>query len=301
MIKKEGDDEILENGQSSDDEISMPEDSSGLDSHLDEWLPEDPSLQQSEQQLTGDMMDDFEDKSHDSNDAFDSVDEIEADPFDDDSNLFEENTDPKEELMEKLEEVQAYIMNNKPAVLGGMIIALALLVWFLGGSSENKTKKSEALTHQEEVTGMLTDREEALEQELKNFEEHFSEFSSEENHKVSDLAAKVNLLFDQAKNTKQIIIEQNRQLSEIKHAISNLAGDRARKHRHAKALHERGMYAVSAIVPGRVWLRSVNGHEFTATVGDKIEGYGAVVKIEPDYGRVLTSSGKVIYLGKDDS
>ena len=55
-----------------------------------------------------------------------------------------------------------------------------------------------------------------------------------------------------------------------------------------------------AIVPGRVWLRSVTGKNVTLRVGDKLPGYGEVRIISPRQGMVVMSNGAVIQYGIND-
>lgn len=60
-------------------------------------------------------------------------------------------------------------------------------------------------------------------------------------------------------------------------------------------------YHVKAVVPGRAWLLSSTGKTLTVSNGDEINDYyGKVTLIDSDEGRVVTSSGKVIYYGQDD-
>ncbi len=59
-------------------------------------------------------------------------------------------------------------------------------------------------------------------------------------------------------------------------------------------------YDVKAIVPGRAWIVASTGNSYSVTVGDSIDQYGTVKAIDPDTGRVYTSSGKVIAYGPND-
>ncbi len=313
MAKKKETNGVSEEEQVVDEFDNLEASADLQDDSVEEWMPEDTGLSEG---LVAEALDDsdpfddgfnFEDAVGDDtsgvgddfsmNDTLD--DEEEAFSFDE---FADDKGDPKAELMAKIQEVQDYLNENKPAAIGGIVAMLLLLLWLFGGLSSHEDKAAAQAVQQASMTESDSQREEALEHELKTFEDQFSEYSSQEDHKINDLGAKVNLLFDNAKKTKQELIKQSKQLSEIKDSLQRLTVDRARHTEHTQLLKQRsGLYTISVIVPGRVWLRTANGHEFTASVGDKIEGYGTVVKIEPDYGRVLTSSGKAIYLGRDDS
>ncbi|MGD9592643.1 MAG: hypothetical protein AB7V32_08995 [Candidatus Berkiella sp.] len=49
--------------------------------------------------------------------------------------------------------------------------------------------------------------------------------------------------------------------------------------------------SVHAIIPGRAWLRTVDGKTITVTEGDSIGEYGKVLKIDAPNGLVITTSG----------
>ena len=51
---------------------------------------------------------------------------------------------------------------------------------------------------------------------------------------------------------------------------------------------------VEAVISGRAWLRSVTGQAFSVTIGDKIPGYGKVIKIDSTKGTLTTDSGVVL-------
>jgi len=209
------------------------------------------------------------------------------------------DSNSSDDLLEKVREIQDYINENKQSVAIGVVVVLLLLYFILGGAG--KKDVGQQMTVASETTlAELEQRESALETELKSFESQFQDFSAREEHQITDLASKVNLLFESAKSTKQELIKHSRQLEQTNKTIRNMIAERSKQKAQAKRKREGALYTVNAIVPGRVWLKSVNGHEFTASVGDRLEGYGSILKIEADYGRVLTSSGKVIYLGRDD-
>lgn len=60
-------------------------------------------------------------------------------------------------------------------------------------------------------------------------------------------------------------------------------------------------YYVQAIIPGRAWLVATNGRTLTVREGSALAGYGTVKLIDPNQGRVITSSGQVIRFSQDDS
>ncbi|WP_028388103.1 type IVB secretion system protein IcmG/DotF [Legionella fairfieldensis] len=61
------------------------------------------------------------------------------------------------------------------------------------------------------------------------------------------------------------------------------------------------VYYIQAVIPGRAWLIATNGSTLTVREGTQIAGYGIVKLIDPNQGRVLTSSGRVIRFSPQDS
>ena len=61
------------------------------------------------------------------------------------------------------------------------------------------------------------------------------------------------------------------------------------------------VYFIKAVVPRRAWLQSRGGDEITVKEGDNIQGYGVVQSIDPNDGKVVTSSNKIIRFSADDS
>lgn len=60
-------------------------------------------------------------------------------------------------------------------------------------------------------------------------------------------------------------------------------------------------YNLQAVIPGRAWIVATNGTTLTVREGSKIPGFGLVKLIDPNQGRVITSSGRVIRFSQEDS
>lgn len=60
-------------------------------------------------------------------------------------------------------------------------------------------------------------------------------------------------------------------------------------------------YYIQAVIPGRAWLVSTQGNTITVREGSIVPGYGRVTLIDPNQGRVLTTSGKIIKFSQQDS
>ena len=72
-------------------------------------------------------------------------------------------------------------------------------------------------------------------------------------------------------------------------------------HRVTHRINQRPKFYIQAVIPGRAWLIATNGTTLTVREGTAIAGYGIVKLIDPDQGRVMTSSGQVIRFSQEDS
>jgi intracellular multiplication protein IcmG len=108
-------------------------------------------------------------------------------------------------------------------------------------------------------------------------------------------------------NTTLAVISDKIQAQENKLAEEAKEAQEAKKITVAKNLLskpkpvvKKPVYYVMAIVPGRAWLKTEKGATITVGSGTVIQGYGKVVSIDPQLGRVITSSGGVIKYAPSD-
>lgn len=96
-------------------------------------------------------------------------------------------------------------------------------------------------------------------------------------------------------NTK--VDEQSREIEQL-----TIRREEAKKASHfvPKAIHY-PKYHIQAVIPGRAWLIATNGATLTVREGTVVAGYGMVRLIDPNQGRVMTSSGQVIRFSQEDS
>ena len=92
--------------------------------------------------------------------------------------------------------------------------------------------------------------------------------------------------------------QQSRELEQM-----TLRREKAKQVNHIakRAAHTHLKYFIQAVIPGRAWLIATNGSTLTVSEGTLIAGYGMVKLIDPNQGRVLTSSGQVIRFSQQDS
>lgn len=138
--------------------------------------------------------------------------------------------------------------------------------------------------------------EDKLNNDFSNLNNQLSGVSSS----VSDLSSKVDQLSQAVNVLAAQLAEQSRQITLLT----------AKQHEYVRvkkthAAYKQGkqklVYFLQAVIPGRAWIISNNGSTLTVRDGSPIAGYGVVKRIDPNEGRVITSSGRIIVFSQLDS
>lgn len=105
------------------------------------------------------------------------------------------------------------------------------------------------------------------------------------NQAITELMSKV----ERQAHEIELLAEKNKPKPVIRHKKIRIRGPIAPS------------YYIQAVIPGRAWLIRANGSTLTVREGTIIPGYGIVKLIDPNQGRVVTSSGRVIRFSQQDS
>ena len=118
------------------------------------------------------------------------------------------------------------------------------------------------------------------------------------NNNVNAMSAKMAELTGLVASLTAKLEEQSRALEQI---IIRREAKTVQRHVPHKARPHYPKYNLQAVIPGRAWLIATNGATLTVREGTVIAGYGIVKLIDPNQGRVTTSSGQVIKFSQEDS
>lgn len=117
---------------------------------------------------------------------------------------------------------------------------------------------------------------------------------------VSDLQQKVEVANNSNQKLASALESLTAQMQVMNQKLEKLNEPKPVQKKTAKPVR-RISYTLKAIVPGRAWIKSSTGQSQTVRMGDRLPQYGTVINVNPDQGVVLTSSGKVIGYGANDS
>lgn len=121
---------------------------------------------------------------------------------------------------------------------------------------------------------------------------------------IDNMQSKMTALTDKIAELNQTLLKLNDQLDNQSHTIARLSAKpvSAPVVRHRNNAERRVIrYYIQAVIPGRAWLVAENGATLTVREGSHVPGYGLVRLIDPNQGRVMTSSGLVIRFSQSDS
>lgn len=112
-------------------------------------------------------------------------------------------------------------------------------------------------------------------------------------NKVDQLSQAVNLLAAQlAEQSRQITLLTARQHDYVRVKKVSVTNQK---------VSQKLVYFLQAVIPGRAWIISNAGNTLTVRDGSRVPGYGVIKRIDPNEGRLLTSSGRIIVFSQLDS
>jgi intracellular multiplication protein IcmG len=120
-------------------------------------------------------------------------------------------------------------------------------------------------------------------------------------NQVGDMSNQVNELQNQISKISTDLMQLNETIAQLKTQAPRAVV------RKSPVVHRRGptrpsvTYSIKAIIPGRAWLMSSNGSTITVSEGSAVPGYGVIKLIDPDQGKILTSSGRTIEFNSSDT
>ena len=120
---------------------------------------------------------------------------------------------------------------------------------------------------------------------------------------LGGISSNVNAMIAKMTELNGVIASLSSKVEEQSRALEQLTiHQEAKKHHYVahKSVHY-PKYYLQAVIPGRAWLIATNGATLTVREGTVIAGYGMVKLIDPNQGRVSTSSGQVIRFSQEDS
>lgn len=124
------------------------------------------------------------------------------------------------------------------------------------------------------------------------------------NTQLSGINNNINNLNTKMANLAQLVNTMSMKMEQQSQQITMLIAAREKPKPRPivkRAVAPSMVYFIQAVIPGRAWLISTNGSTLTVREGTSVPGYGIIKLIDPNQGRVLTSSGRIIRFSPQDS
>jgi len=216
----------------------------------------------------------------------------------------EESTEPSSSFMQP---VIAFVKNNKrPSII--MVIALMVLVAFAIMHKSNKIiiednppKPSAPVQKSQPAQVTVMPKNNSLDSASAYQLNTIKAESQRSAATVSALKNQVQSMQDQLKKSDATNQKLNEALGLLVEQVNTLNKKINMPVAHKKHTPPPLTYHIKAIIPGRAWVKSSEGLSQSITVGDSVPNYGKIKIIDPDHGMILTSSGKLIRYGENDS
>ena len=122
--------------------------------------------------------------------------------------------------------------------------------------------------------------------------------------KLGGISNNLNAIIAKISELNGVIANLNTKVDEQSREIDQLTIRREEAKKASYSVHKEPHYPkyhIQAVIPGRAWLIATNGATLTVREGTVVAGYGMVSLIDPNQGRVMTSSGQVIRFSQEDS
>jgi len=192
-------------------------------------------------------------------------------------------------LLDKLKALP-FLRNKRVVIVIIAVVVFFLLIKLFGGHSETiqpvsqKTTQASAQTlQQEHMNGQVRN---LASQVLKN------------RKTLSQMQNNMKQLQSSIQDTNNVIAQLSNSITSLEHKVTTLQATPKAKTGATKLQ----TYYIKAVVPGRAWLTNPDNDQVVSVhVGDKLATYGVIRDIDSNSGLIMTSSGRPIRFGRDDS
>lgn len=194
-------------------------------------------------------------------------------------------------------------LQNKRLLLVAGAAVVALIAFKVMTPSHHKTqpKKQQTVvraqpkqTVQQTVNPQVQEQMAALHQNAKQNQENINQMQQE----LQTLRASLQQSESQQSQMNQ---DMTTLVNQVKKLNAEVKAAQPKKKVKKGPVAPKLVYYIKAIIPGRAWLINNFGQTTTVAVGNKLKQYGQVEAIDVQQGEIVTTSGKVIHYGPDDS
>lgn len=215
------------------------------------------------------------------------------------ADAYDEPVQERRSLTERL----PFLRNKRVLLIVGVLLVAVVAFQFLKPSKEVIQSQPAVVQTQEAPTTVQAQPSSQVLSEITNLKQD----AANNNASVSQLQSQIeqlrgDLQNSQAQNQQLVNTLQalQEQLQQLNNKVDKLEKPKKIVRKKTRSLPHIA-YHLKAIEPGRAWIQDQDGRSQTIRVGDELQQYGTVLAIDAERGDVITSSGKLITYGANDS
>jgi len=193
------------------------------------------------------------------------------------------------------------LQNKRAVIIITAVVVLFLLIKIIGGhhSSTSLPKKTKAT--QAQIQSSLRTEYNVMGTQVRDL----STISVQNKRDVALLTSNIRQMQQSMQSMNDVVVQLTDEVSGLTKEVKTLqAQEKIQKAAQDKqATIKPKVYNITAMVPGRAWLKAKgdNSQGISVRVGDELPTYGKVSSIDSDNGIVTTTSGRIIKFGQNDS
>ncbi len=188
-----------------------------------------------------------------------------------------------------------FLRNKRVLLVIG--VAVVAIIMFKIMTPSHRVKVVKKSTSQSQITSQSTAQDALLSKldQLSQDASHGQSTTSQLKSQVADLKTSLDTANVNGAAMRTAIVALAQQVQNLTKEMKAANAQPKKQHPPEPII----TYHLVALVSGRAWLMGSNSVSDSVTVGTKLKHYGRIKAIDPETGKVLTTSGKVITFNVD--
>lgn len=193
-----------------------------------------------------------------------------------------------------------FLQNKRVIVVIGVAVVAIVAFKIMSPSHKTMSVKRQKMTAQQVEAAQQKQQQMALMNRLSRLSKDASSSQGVVNNLQNEVSG-LKAALQQSNESNEAMRKAMLVLAQQVQGLSNEVKKATTSPKHIKKLPPSPVltFHLRAVIPGRAWVMGSNGESDSVTVGSKLKNYGTVESIDPQAGKVTTSSGKTISYDAD--